>query len=174
MIRILGFCGSLRVGSRNLRALEIARDLSNGVCELILWRGLAKVPPFSPDLDQPGSRLPEPVSELHELVEGANGLLIACPEYAHGIPGAFKNALDWLVGSTVFPGKPIALLNVAHMRCTRSLSCGRYLGRCRPRSWNRHRATRSSRATTSSRHFPRTLNARSSRPWRPLSLICRS
>jgi NAD(P)H-dependent FMN reductase len=40
-------------------------------------------------------------------------LLIACPEYAHGVPGAFKNLLDWLVGSLEFPGKPVLLLNTA-------------------------------------------------------------
>jgi NAD(P)H-dependent FMN reductase len=40
-------------------------------------------------------------------------LLIACPEYAHGVPGAFKNLLDWLVGSLEFPGRPVALLNTS-------------------------------------------------------------
>jgi chromate reductase, NAD(P)H dehydrogenase (quinone) len=68
---------------------------------------------FSPDLDQPGLPLPEAVAAFHAEVDRADGLLVACPEYAHGIPGAFKNALDWLVGSSVFPGKPVALLNVA-------------------------------------------------------------
>lgn len=43
----------------------------------------------------------------------ADGLLISCPEYARGIPGSFKNALDWLVGSTTFPGKPVALFNAS-------------------------------------------------------------
>jgi NAD(P)H-dependent FMN reductase len=38
-------------------------------------------------------------------------LVIACPEYAHGIPGSFKNALDWLVGSVEFPGKPVAVFS---------------------------------------------------------------
>lgn len=37
--------------------------------------------------------------------------LIACPEYAHGIPGSFKNALDCLVGMPDFPGKPVMLIN---------------------------------------------------------------
>ena len=46
-------------------------------------------------------------------VGAGDALLIACPEYAHGVPGAFKNALDWLVGSLEFPGKPVALLNAS-------------------------------------------------------------
>ena len=113
MIRLLGLCGSLRVASRNRRALQIARSISPRCCELVLWEGLGGLPPFSPDLDQPSKPLPGAVIDFQKEVESADGLLIACPEYAHGIPGAFKNALDWLVGSTVFPGKPVALLNVA-------------------------------------------------------------
>jgi NAD(P)H-dependent FMN reductase len=50
---------------------------------------------------------------LREAVGRADALLIACPEYAHGVPGAFKNLLDWLVGSLEFPGKPVLLLNTA-------------------------------------------------------------
>lgn len=113
MIRVLGLCGSLRIASKNRRALQIARGVSPRWCELVLWEGLGGLPPFSPDLDQPSKRLPGAVIDFQKEIELANGLLIACPEYAHGIPGTFKNALDWLVGSTVFPGKPVALLNVA-------------------------------------------------------------
>src|SRR5262249_35713532 len=52
-------------------------------------------------------------SALREGVAASDGLMIAAPEYAHGLPGAFKNALDWLVGSTEFPGKPVMLINAA-------------------------------------------------------------
>ena len=57
-------------------------------CEVSVWDNLAKLPPFSPDLDQPGLILPVAVAELHAEVDAADGLLIACPEYADGIPGA--------------------------------------------------------------------------------------
>jgi chromate reductase len=113
MSRILGLCGSLRVASKNRLALEVARDVAPAGIRLVLWTGLASLPPFSPDLDQPGTPLPDAVAAFHADVAASDALLIACPEYAHGIPGAFKNALDWLVGSAVFPGKPVALLNVA-------------------------------------------------------------
>jgi chromate reductase, NAD(P)H dehydrogenase (quinone) len=53
------------------------------------------------------------VRALRERVGLAGGLLISCPEYARGIPGSFKNALDWLVGSLTFPGKPVALINTS-------------------------------------------------------------
>jgi len=113
MIRILALCGSLRRQSLNRRALALAVDLAPPIGEVALWRGLATLPLFSPDLDQPGLPLPGAVRALVAEVDTADGLLIACPEYAHGVPGAFKNALDWLVGSTTFPGKPVALWNVA-------------------------------------------------------------
>jgi len=50
---------------------------------------------------------------LRALVRQCDGLVIAAPEYAHGVPGALKNALDWLVASDAIPGKPIALFNAA-------------------------------------------------------------
>jgi len=112
-MRILALCGSLRAASKNRSALMAAAAVAPSRCEVSVWDNLAKLPPFSPDLDQPGLILPVAVAELHAEVDAADGLLIACPEYADGIPGAFKNALDWLVGSTAFPGKPVALINVA-------------------------------------------------------------
>ena len=113
MIRLLGLCGSLRIASKNRRALEVARAVCPEGCEFTIWEGLVGLPPFSLDLDQSEELLPPEVARFRDEVGRADGLLIACPEYAHGIPGAFKNALDWLVGCTRFPGKPVALLNVA-------------------------------------------------------------
>lgn len=51
--------------------------------------------------------------ELRRQVAAADGVVMACPEYAHGIPGSFKNALDWLVGMPDFPGKPVMLINTS-------------------------------------------------------------
>ena len=110
---ILALCGSLRAQSKNRRALLTAREAAPPGCVVTLWEGLSQLPAFSPDLDRAGQDLPAPVKELEAAIGRADALLIACPEYAHGIPGAFKNALDWMVGSVIFPGKAVALLNVA-------------------------------------------------------------
>ncbi|WP_423749476.1 NADPH-dependent FMN reductase [Pseudomonas sp. VD9] len=59
------------------------------------------------------SRIPETIIELRSIIGQADGLLFSCPEYARGIPGAFKNMLDWLVSSEEFPGKPVALFNAS-------------------------------------------------------------
>ena len=61
------------------------------------------------DLDD--ERLPEKVKEFRALLAAADGVLISSPEYAHGIPGSLKNALDWLVSDVEFVGKPVVLIN---------------------------------------------------------------
>jgi NAD(P)H-dependent FMN reductase len=93
-----------------------------------LYRNLAAIPPFNPDreaeLYDMSAGYPRyrdgltdsglaAVKGLGERVREADGLLIACPEYARGVPGAFKNALDWLVGGDVFVSKPFALFNAS-------------------------------------------------------------
>jgi len=110
--RILAISGSLRAASTNTAALEaLARVAPQGV-EIVVYRDLAGLPPFNPDDDEDG-RIPAPVAALRALLRTCDGLVIAAPEYAHGVPGALKNALDWLVASDVFPGKPVAMVNAA-------------------------------------------------------------
>jgi chromate reductase, NAD(P)H dehydrogenase (quinone) len=113
-MHILAISGSLRTGASNTAILEAAALLVPPGVTITLYDGLAALPHFNPDLDSPdGDLLPEIVVDLRKQVGGADGILISCPEYAHGIPGSFKNLLDWLVGSTEFPGKPVALLNTS-------------------------------------------------------------
>lgn len=109
--RVLCLSGSLRRVSANTAVLDAARVLAPPSLELVLHDGLATLPWFNPDDER--DPLPAPVAALREAVGASDALLIACPEYAHGVPGAFKNALDWLVGSLEFPGKPVALINAS-------------------------------------------------------------
>jgi NAD(P)H-dependent FMN reductase len=76
-----------------------------------MYDGLATLPHFNPDddVDVP----PAPVLALRAQVGEADGLLFCSPEYAHGVPGSLKNALDWLVASLELPHKPVALLNAS-------------------------------------------------------------
>ena len=76
----------------------------------MLYDGIAGLPPFNPDLED---ALPPSVVAFRARVGAAAGLLISCPEYAHGVPGSFKNALDWLVGGPEFIYKPVALFNAS-------------------------------------------------------------
>jgi NAD(P)H-dependent FMN reductase len=75
-----------------------------------IYDGLGDLPLFNPDLDP--SRDPA-VVELTALILDADALIIASPEYAHGVTGAMKNGLDWMVGNETFILKPVALLNAS-------------------------------------------------------------
>ena len=123
-MRILGISGSLRAESSNTRLIEAAVLCAPEGMEVLAYQDLGHLPWFNPDLDR--DPLPAPVAALRKTVGASDGLLICSPEYARGVAGAMKNALDWLVGSFEFPGKPVALVNAsqrardadAHLRLT--------------------------------------------------------
>ena len=133
-MRLLALSGSLRAASTNTAVLEALSRLAPAGVEILLYRELGALPLFNPDDDEDAP--PEAVAALRALVGSAAGLIIAAPEYAHGVPGAFKNALDWLVASDAFPGKPVAMINTA------------------PRSFHAQSALRETLATMSARLFP--------------------
>ena len=113
-MHIIAISGSLRAGASNTAILEAAAILRPPEVIIALYDGMAALPHFNPDLDTPdGYGLPDVVADLRSRIGRADGLLISCPEYAHGIPGSFKNLLDWLVGSVELPGKPVAILNTS-------------------------------------------------------------
>jgi chromate reductase, NAD(P)H dehydrogenase (quinone) len=112
-LRILMLSGSLRRGSTNMAALEALARLAPEGVKALVYRDLAKLPPFNPDDDDEDRRRPEPVEALRALVGASDAIVIAAPEYAHGVPGALKNALDWLVASETFAGKPVVLINAS-------------------------------------------------------------
>src|SRR5215470_1803516 len=108
-LNILGISGSLRARSSNTALLEACARLAPAPVRVALYRDAQLLPHFNPDLD---SESPPPaVGALRARVAAADALLIACPEYARGVPGCLKNLLDWLVGSVDVVGKPVAQLN---------------------------------------------------------------
>ncbi|MCC3471233.1 MULTISPECIES: NADPH-dependent FMN reductase [unclassified Microcoleus] len=109
-IRILAISGSLRQASSNTALLEAALLLSPQNVEMKLYSGLGNLPHFNPDLEP---MEPFAVTDLRTQLRWSDGLLISSPEYAHGVPGVLKNALDWLVSGEEFVGKPIALFNAS-------------------------------------------------------------
>lgn len=114
-MRILGISGSLSAASSNTALLRAAARVAPAGVEVVLYEGLGGLPHFNPDLDRDldDPRLPAAVRELRARVGEADALLISSPEYAHGVPGSLKNALDWLVGGSEMPGKPVALVNAS-------------------------------------------------------------
>ena len=109
-IQILAISGSLRKVSSNTALLQAAIAASPANVEMKLYGGLGDLPHFNPDLEP---MEPSAVTDLRAHVKWADGLIISSPEYAHGIPGVLKNALDWLVSGEEFVGKPVALFNAS-------------------------------------------------------------
>jgi chromate reductase, NAD(P)H dehydrogenase (quinone) len=110
-IRVLAISGSLRAVSSNGAVLDAAAALSPPGVVVIRYEGLAALPAFNPDLDVEGAEPPPAVAAWRAAVAAADALVICSPEYAHGVPGALKNALDWLVSGPDVPGKPVAVVN---------------------------------------------------------------
>lgn len=103
--------GSTRAASTNTAFARTAEAHPPTGVTVTAWTTLTGLPHFEPDLDR--DPLPAPVTALRELVSAADAVVICTPEYAGALPGAFKNALDWTVGSTVFTDKPVAWIKVA-------------------------------------------------------------
>jgi chromate reductase, NAD(P)H dehydrogenase (quinone) len=113
-MKILAISGSLRAKSSSTSLLEAARLVAPPGVSMTLYDGLELLPHFNPDLDAEGSVPPPEVGQLRRQIGEADALIISTPEYAHGVPGSLKNALDWLVSSVEFPGIPVALINPSH------------------------------------------------------------
>jgi chromate reductase, NAD(P)H dehydrogenase (quinone) len=112
--------GSARLASSNAVLLrKLAIEMSD-FADALVYEGLIDLPIFSPDRE--GSATPAIINDLKSRVARAHGLIIACPEYVHGIPGGFKNLIDWLVSGDELYGKPVMLVHTnghgrgAHVR----------------------------------------------------------
>ncbi|WP_416795804.1 NADPH-dependent FMN reductase [Ciceribacter azotifigens] len=110
--RLYALCGSLRARSTNRALLEAIRRLVPHGVEVEISGLIDRLPIFNPDLE--GDLTPEPVLAFAREIATADGLIVSAPEYAHGIPGGLKNALDWLVSRFEIPGKPVMLVHASH------------------------------------------------------------
>ncbi len=110
-MKILAISGSLRAESSNTFLLHAAAMLAPAGVEITLYRGVGDIPLFNPDLD--GEIVAAAVAEFRAEIQAADAVLISSPEYAHGVSGVLKNALDWLVGSGELVDKPIGLVNAS-------------------------------------------------------------
>lgn len=110
MFQVLALSGSLREASVNSAFCRAVARLSPPPVQVTPYGALGELPLFNPDLE---ARLPAAVRDLRARVTGADALLIASPEYAHGISGPLKNALDWLVSHEGTVGKPVAAVRTS-------------------------------------------------------------
>lgn len=111
MLNIIAISGSLRAASTNSGLVAaLARNTPPG-CGVTVYDRLGRLPIFNPDDE--GERTPPEASLLIDAVTGADGVIVSCPEYAHGVPGGLKNALDWLVSRDAAVGKPAMLVHAS-------------------------------------------------------------
>ena len=111
MTHLLAISGSLRAASANRALIEEAIRVAPAGVTIEIYDELGALPHFNPDVDESGA--PEVVARFRDQLLHADGVLISSPEYAHGVPGVMKNALDWVVGTGELVGKRVALLNAS-------------------------------------------------------------
>ncbi|MET0410808.1 MAG: NADPH-dependent FMN reductase [Polyangiaceae bacterium] len=110
-MRVLAIPGSVRAASSNVALLHALSALAPDGVQIELYEGLVELPMFSPDVAD--AALPAAVTELSARVAAADAVIICTPEYAFGMPGVLKNALDWLVSSGDLYEKPVAALSAS-------------------------------------------------------------
>lgn len=116
MTLLVGISGSLRKHSFNSGLLRAAQGEAppSAIIEIA---SIAAVPLYDADVEERDG-IPPPVEALKEMIATADGLLLATPEYNNGIPGVFKNAIDWASRPPadiprVFRGKPVAIIGAS-------------------------------------------------------------
>jgi chromate reductase len=112
-LTVLAFAGSLRQGSYNRALLRAAQEVAPAGMTLSIF-DIADVPLYNGDVEAAGD--PEPVARFKQAIREADGLLIATPEYNHGVPGVTKNAIDWASRpprQAPLNEKPVAILGAS-------------------------------------------------------------
>ena len=109
--KVLAISGSIRQHSTNHKYIKAIELLAGDAFEVHLFEGLAELPHFNPDMAL--ENVPKQVLAFRELIANADGILICTPEYAHGVPGSLKNAIDWTVTSADLDGKPTLLITAS-------------------------------------------------------------
>lgn len=111
MKKLLALSGSQREASTNSALLQALKNIASERAQITIYEGIGTFPIFNPDRE--GANTPSIIQDFKKQILEADGLIVACPEYAHGIPGGLKNALDWLVSVEGFSGKPVMIAHAS-------------------------------------------------------------
>jgi NAD(P)H-dependent FMN reductase len=110
-MNVLTVCGSLRAESSNQALLQAYAQLAPAAWRFTHFNEVGALPHFNPDRDV--EPLPPEIARWRQTVRDADLVVVSTPEYAHALPGAFKNALDWLVSDPAVAGKRVVILHAA-------------------------------------------------------------
>ncbi len=111
MFNILGISGSLRLNSSNMTILRVLTELAGDDIAIEIYNGIGNLPHFNPEIDQDNVLVP--VKDWRDRLKAADAVIFCTPEYAHGVPGVLKNALDWIVSSGEFMHKRTAVISAS-------------------------------------------------------------
>lgn len=112
-INILAISGSTRKNSSNLNLIKAIAALTPDIFNIEIFEGIDALPHFNPDQDKEGVEEDPQVANFRRKVSTSEAVLICTPEYAVGVPGTLKNAIDWAVSSMNFSQKPVALITAS-------------------------------------------------------------
>lgn len=107
-IKILALSGSLKSTSANTNILRFMADLMPEI-EFTIYDGLESIPAFNPEKEEGTAA----VTAFKQAIKAADGVIISTPEYAFGLPGVLKNALDWTVASGELNEKPVIAISAS-------------------------------------------------------------
>lgn len=110
-MKILAISGSLRASSSNAAILRAVIELARDRVNISIYDGLGDLPHFNPEID--GDNVLAAVKDWRTRLQESDGVLFCTREYAHGVPGVLKNALDWIVSSGEFIHKPTAVISAS-------------------------------------------------------------
>lgn len=111
MIKILAISGSLRASSSNTNILRVLVNLAPEDVSIEIYEGIGTLPHFNPEIDDERELIS--VQDWRSQIDRADAIIFCTPEYAHGVPGVLKNALDWIVSSGEFMHKPTAVISAS-------------------------------------------------------------
>jgi chromate reductase, NAD(P)H dehydrogenase (quinone) len=111
MIKILAISGSLRSSSSNTNILRALVNLAPKNITIEIYESIGNLPHFNPEIDD--DRVLFSVQDWRSQIQQADVVIFCTPEYAHGVPGVLKNALDWIVSSGEFMHKPTAVISAS-------------------------------------------------------------
>ncbi len=108
-INILAISGSLRKNSSKTAILKSMETWTEFNIDFKIYEGIGMLPHFNPEMEE-GTIV---VNEFRKYLKEADGVIICTPEYAFGVPGVLKNALDWLVSSGELNEKPVMAISAS-------------------------------------------------------------
>jgi len=111
--KILAISGSTRKNSTNIQIIHAIADLYAASLQFSIYDHLTDLPFFDPDASD--SNMPAAVTNFRNAISEADGVLICTPEYVFSVPGILKNALEWMVSTTIFSDKPTAIITASSM-----------------------------------------------------------